>query len=356
MGAKRSFSAFLSLSMAAFGAGLSCRAAKAAGVESAPEEALGALNSPASAAETLGAASMNMPNLDVSNVRPNGEDYSIPPLVAEPRQMATPVAQTPVAAQQAQRQAAPGPMKAAKAIIGRLKAFIKSGISGASKTQGIDGQVAQGRTSFDAAARNPGDSSAVDAGAPEAAAQGPSLQAAAPSAEEGVPVAVPPSVNSLDIFSGTWRKVSGNGPDLIRLSVKGGQVQYRWGGSHFDYGYDFSNINGPTVVDAPWRGNFLAPGGTVTGETTTAFENGKLVTRHIRTETHLIRIPERLVTTKSLEIQGNRLVHTEEAVLYRRLFFYFGPYSVRTSFNTTNIASPVSYKSTTVYERIVTAK
>ncbi|MDE2313472.1 MAG: hypothetical protein KGL04_04780 [Elusimicrobia bacterium] len=364
MGAKRSFSAFLSLSMAAFFAGLSCRAAQAAGIEASPEESLGALNFPASAAETLGAASMNMSGLNLGGLNTSDiheEGWTVGPgaaQVEEPAQAFPIAAQAAEAAHLQARPQAAGPAKAAKTVMGRLKAFIKSETSGASKSQGLEGQVAQGRTMFDLAAKGPAADASAD-GARAAAAEGSaaSLEAAAPSEAESVPVAVPPSADSLKILAGTWRKVPGGGPDeMMRLIVKGDEVQLRWHAPEFAMGYDFRGINGPVEVDTPWKGYDLAPGGLVTGETATTFKDGKLVMRHIRTETHLISLPERVVTTKSLEVQGSHLVYTEEVALYRRLFFYFGPYSVRTSFNTTNIASPVSYKYSSTYERIVTAR
>ena len=153
---------------------------------------------------------------------------------------------------------------------------------------------------------------------------------------------------TLGIFSGTWRKVSGNGFDQLNITNTKDAVQVNDG----EYTLmSFSGINGPTVIDAPWRGNSDAPGGLVTGQETVRFDNGQLESEKIRTETPRLAWPTRLVTRYSLVLRDGRLIQESEATLYRRTFFYFWPFNVKTSINTTNIDHPEQPRQTAVYER-----
>jgi len=367
MRAKKWIPAIFSLGLAALLCGLACHFARAADFEAGSVDAVGAINIPVNAAETLGAASMDMSGLNTSGLNTAGIDGTIPGVVSQTvLKQAAAAPEVPAAIKSredqtsspaAQTEAKPeGAIKAAETLVGRLGAFVKSETSDAAgKAQGIDGQVAQGRMMFDLAGKGADESVSIGIGAQETAPQSAavSLQAAAPTPTGGK--AVVPS-NPLKALEGAWRLVSGNGPKLMELVVKGDAVQLRWPEMSYNSGYDFSNINGPAIVDKPWRGNLDAPGGLVTGETTTTFKDGKLEMRSVRTETHVVSLPEQVVTTKSLQVQGNRLIQTEEMALYRKLFFYFGPYSVRTTFNTTNLDSSNFGKSTAVYERVVTEK
>jgi len=367
MRAKKGIPTIFSLGLAALLSGLACRFARAADFEAGSVDAINGFNIPINAAETLGAASMDMSGLNTSGLNTAGIDGTIPGVVSQtvlkqaaaapevPVAIKSRAAQASVSA--AQTEAKPkSAMKAAETLVGRLGAFVRSETSStAGKAQGINGQVAQGRRMFDLAGKGADESVSIGMDAQETASQNAavSLQAAAPIPADGKTVV--PS-NSLKALEGAWRLVSGNGPKLIELAVKGDAVQLRWPEMSYNSGYDFSNINGPAIVDKPWRGNLDAPGGLVTGETTTTFKDGKLEMRSVRTETHVISLPEQVVTTKSLEVQGNRLIQTEEMALYRKLFFYFGPYCVRTTFNTTNLDSSNFGESTAVYERVVTEK
>ncbi|HVA67078.1 MAG TPA: hypothetical protein VNK24_09185 [Elusimicrobiota bacterium] len=367
MPVKKGIPTIFSLGLAALLSGLACRFARAADFEAGSVDAVSGLNIPVNAAETLGAASMDMSGLNTSGLNAAGINGTIPGIASETglsQGLAAP--EVPVAVKSRAAQAsAPGTqaetkpesaMKAAESLVGRLGAFVKSETSGAAgKAQGVVGQVSHGRMMFDLAGKSADKSVSIGMDAQEAASQNSaiSLQATAPISAGGKTVV--PS-NSLKALEGAWRLVSGNGPKLMELVVKGDAVQMRWPEMGYNTGYDFSNINGPAIIDKPWRGGVLAPGGLITGETTTTFKDGKLVMRNVSTETHAIRIPEQVVTTKSLEVQGDRLIQTEEMALYRRLFFYFGPYSVRTTFNTTNLDNSNFGKSSAVYERVVTEK
>jgi hypothetical protein len=172
------------------------------------------------------------------------------------------------------------------------------------------------------------------------------LKPAAPAASKAASL----SQSGLRIFAGTWRNVSGPGSDRMKTTATQDGVQVRYGSS-FEYGYGFWNVNAAPVVSSPWRGNALAPGGLVTSETTTRFSGSKIEQISVRTETHWVRIPNRLVETRALEVRDGRLIETSESTLYRKLFFYFGPYTVKTRINTTNLADPARPLTTTVYER-----
>lgn len=188
------------------------------------------------------------------------------------------------------------------------------------------------------------------AGSETGAGQAPRLAPA--SSREAPGRAAAPAAPPYAAFAGIWRKVSGQGSiDRIKVTASPDQVSISWGPS-FGYGTGgFSRINAGTIQDEPWRGNAAAPGGLVTRQTVTTFSSGVLSSRSERTETHWVRIPNRLVETHSLELRDGRLIETSQSVLYRKLFFYFGPYSVKTRINTTNLADPVQPKTVTVYER-----
>lgn len=172
------------------------------------------------------------------------------------------------------------------------------------------------------------------------------LKPSAPAAEK----AAAPSPSALQVLAGVWRKVSGPGFDRVKTTASQDGVQVRYGSS-FEYGYGFSNVNAGVVADSPWRGSAIAPGGLVTRETTTRFSGSKIEQVSVRTETHWVRIPNRLVETRTLEARDGRLIETSESTLYRKVFFYFGPYTVKTRINTTNLADPARPLTTTVYER-----
>ena len=152
-----------------------------------------------------------------------------------------------------------------------------------------------------------------------------------------------------DILSGTWRRVSGKGVEHLAVtSTKAGvRLGDRQGG-----GYEFSGINGPEVADRPWHGSRIAPGGRVVLVETTRFDDAKLEWRSVRTETPMLWIPTRLVTRYSLALRDGRLIQEREATLYRRAFFYFGPFNTKTSINTSNLVDPERPLERTVYERV----
>ncbi|HXT01898.1 MAG TPA: hypothetical protein VN915_14580 [Elusimicrobiota bacterium] len=269
---------------------------------------------------------------------------------------------TPVAA------AMEGPAQPAAAATGRVEALrpqSEAKISAMGSATGIAAGIERARAGgsvetalsrgFDQSAERTGDAAepvlSRETAAGSVSDEG-GLKPASPAAK--TPASAPAEASPA-VFTGTWRKVSGPGFDRVRVAASQNGVQVRYGAS-FQYGYNYSGVNAGTAHDAPWRGGVLAPGGLVTRETTTRFTGTKLEEISVRTETHWVRIPNRLVETRSLEVRDGRLIETSESTLYRKAFFYFGPYSVKTRINTTNLADPARPLTTTVYERETAAQ
>lgn len=168
-----------------------------------------------------------------------------------------------------------------------------------------------------------------------------------PSSAKASPADKPEST-PLEILSGTWRKVSGKGVGGLEVATTKAGVQLS---DRHGWVYQFSGINGPAVADRAWHGSGIAPGGRVTAAETTRFNDAKLEWLRVRTERPMLGIPTQLVTRYSLALRDGLLVQETETTLYRKAFFYFGPYNTRTSINTTNLVDPERPKETTVYER-----
>jgi hypothetical protein len=143
---------------------------------------------------------------------------------------------------------------------------------------------------------------------------------------------------ALGDLAGNWRKVSGEGPERLVISVEQGSVQVlQPGGRRVS---NIHQINGEPLVAPVWKGSFAAPGGTVRQVTTSTFEDGRLEQASRRTESVGLFggfIATQLVERESYQLNGGRLSMSHTAGMYNRKLLWAGPFDLPMKVNTSNI-------------------
>ncbi len=159
--------------------------------------------------------------------------------------------------------------------------------------------------------------------------------------------------DGLAAFVGTWRRVSGTGPETLKVATWGengldSTTGDTWGGPRF------TGVNTGPTTSAPWHGNSDAPGGTVVSTTETTLKDSKLQTVSNRVESPGLfgaYVPVDLRERTSFELKDGKLVYETEAALFHKTGLVVGAFDRPTHWNTTNLASPERPLTQSVYER-----
>lgn len=304
-------------------------------------------------AEIPGAAQLNIPaGISAVEAAPSPAQIPVMPAAVSAPQAAAveaAVALSPAAGMDAAPQAEPAP-KGQAAVLGEAMSLGAAARQSA-ETGDMTRVQSASKMTFDSqktagSAETPAvEAMSADGAVDQAPVEG-RLQPSAPQAK----AAAAPERSPYEALTGTWRKISGDGyADEIQITASGNSVMVT---DARGYGYSFTNINEGPSDHGVWKGNLLAPGGTVTGETTTRFDGRRLESVSNRYETHWVRIPTDLVERRSLELKDGQLIEQSESTLMRKAFFYFGPYAVKSGINTSNLADPNRPLQTAVYERL----